>query len=235
MSNPGLLFVFGEAGPRLTDDEFNDWYDNEHVPLRMAIPAFERTTRWAAVDGIRPHYLATYDLASLSVLDEAPYNTFASTRSPREADVIRRVQLLDRRTYSVLEPVFPPAPGYDEAHGAPGPTLITLQIDIKPELEDDLNRWYAEEHIPLLSKVPGWRCSRRFVLHDAGPAKGTDAAKVVGRPPKYMAMHEWDSPASFETEEFKHATSTPWRMRLFGSADVWDRREFKEMRTWLQE
>ncbi|EIW54420.1 uncharacterized protein TRAVEDRAFT_39857 [Trametes versicolor FP-101664 SS1] len=234
MSKPGLLFVFGDSGPLLSDAEFNDWYDNEHVPLRMAIPAFRSTTRWTAADGERPHYLATYDLASCDVLNEAPYNTFAHTRSPRETDVIRRVQLLDRRTYEVLEPIFPPAPGYDE-QGPRGSTLITLQIDIKPELEDDLNRWYEEEHIPLLSKAPGWRRSRRFVLQDAGPAKGTDASTVVGRPPKYLAIHEWDSPASFDTEEFRHATSTPWRMKLFQSADIWDRREFKEMRTWVQE
>ena len=56
-----------------------------------------------------------------------------------------------------------------------------------------------------------------------------------GAPPKYLAVHEWESLESYETAEFKHATSTPWRMRLFESADVWDRRLFKEMRTWVQE
>ncbi|KAI0369003.1 hypothetical protein BV20DRAFT_968494 [Pilatotrama ljubarskyi] len=233
MSKPGLLFVFGESGPQLSDAEFNDWYDNEHVPLRMAISEFRNTTRWTAIDGKRPHYLATYDLASCAILEVPPYSTFADTRSEREKDVIRRVQLLDRRTYEQLEPVFPPAAGYDVRE--PGPILVTMQIDIKPELEDELNRWYTEEHIPLLAKVPGWRRSRRFVLKSAGPAKGTDAGKVVGRPPKYLAVHEWDSPESFETQEFKHATSTPWRMKMFESADVWDGRQFKVMRTWVQE
>ncbi|KAL7277765.1 hypothetical protein ACG7TL_008708 [Trametes sanguinea] len=234
MSKPeGLLFVFGEAGPKLSDDEFNDWYDNEHVPLRMAIPAFRTTARWEATDGKRPYYLATYDLESCAVLNEPPYATLADTRSEREKDVIRRVQLLDRRTYDVLGPDFPPALGYDERE--PGPCLITMQIEIKPELEDELNRWYAEEHIGLLAKVPGWRRSRRFVLREAGPAKGTDAAKVVGRPPKYLAVHEWESPASFETREFKHATSTPWRMKMFESADTWEGRGFKLMRAWVQD
>ena len=48
MPPPGLLFVFGEPGPGVTDEEFNDWYDNEHVPLRMAIPTIRRAIRWTA-------------------------------------------------------------------------------------------------------------------------------------------------------------------------------------------
>ncbi|KAM5543029.1 hypothetical protein V8D89_003413 [Ganoderma adspersum] len=233
---PGLLFVFGEPGPNLTDTEFNDWYDNEHVPLRMAIPSFHRTTRWAAADDQHPAYLATYDLTSCSILDEPPYNTLAHTRSVRETDVLARAELLDRRTYDLLEPdIVPATEGYDTR--APGPYFITLQARVRPEVEDDLNRWYRDEHIPLLAKVPGWRRSRRYVLRDIGPASGTGAGALEekGRPPKYLAVHEWESLASFETEEFRHATSTPWRMRLFEGAEVWDRRLFRAMRTWVQE
>ncbi len=236
MSSPGLLFVFGEPGPNLTDTEFNDWYDNEHVPLRMAIPTFRRTTRWAAADDQHPAYLATYDLASCAVLDAPPYNTLAHTRSARETDVLARAELLDRRTYDLLEPdIVPAAAEYDER--APGPYFITLQASVRPELEDDLNKWYREEHIPLLAKGPGWRRSRRYVLRDAGPASGTGAEEVTrkGRPPKYLAVHEWESLESFETDEFRHATSTPWRMRLFEGAEVWNRRLFRAMRTWVQE
>jgi len=29
--------------------------------------------------------------------------------------------------------------------------------------KEELARWYTEEHIPLLSKVPGWLRTRRFV------------------------------------------------------------------------
>ena len=235
MPPPGLLFVFGEPGPDLPDAEFNDWYDNEHVPLRMALPTFHRATRWTAADSQHPQYLATYDVTSCEIFDQPPYNILPQTRSDREKDVLARAELLDRRTYDLLEPdIVPAIAGYEER--APGPYFITLQARVAPELEDDLNRWYREEHIPLLAKVPGWRRSRRYVLRDAGPASGTGAEEVraKGRPPKYLAVHEWESLESFETDEFRYATSTPWRMRLFESAEVWDRRLFRAMRTWVQ-
>ncbi|KAJ7600731.1 hypothetical protein C8J56DRAFT_1019802 [Mycena floridula] len=60
------------------------------------------------------------------------------------------------------------------------------------------NEWYAEEHIPMLSKVPGWIRTRRF-------------EKSWGPGPHYLALHEWASLKSFQTEEFRAATNTHWR------------------------
>lgn len=228
----GLLFVPGEVGTELTEAQFNDWYDHEHVPLRMDIPSFRSASRWIAVDDKRPSYLAVYDLESCDILRQPPYNTLAGTASQRERDVLRHVQLLDRRTYDLLEPcTIQAVDGYND-HG-PGPILITMEIEVEPELDDELNRWYREEHITLLAGVPGWRRSRRFVLRETGPANGIEAAEVMAREKK-LAMHEWESLASLETPEFKHATSTPWRMKMFRSADTWYGRTYKLMRSWVR-
>ena len=50
-----------------------------------------------------------------------------------------------------------------------------------------------------------------------------------------MAVHEWDSPAAFETAEFREATSTEWRTRMVEGAEVWERRTFRLRRAWVQE
>jgi hypothetical protein len=69
----------------------------------------------------------------------------------------------------------------------------------------DFDSWYQEEHIPLLSRVPGWIASRRFEV-----VKATDESTC----PRFLAIHEWESLSAFDTEEFRHATSTPWRSRV---------------------
>ncbi|KAJ7645925.1 hypothetical protein DFH06DRAFT_1332865 [Mycena polygramma] len=69
--------------------------------------------------------------------------------------------------------------------------------------EQTFNDWYAEEHIPMLSVVPGWRSSCRFRLISAS-----------GDPPRYLALHEWENRDAFGTAEFKAATNTPWRTRV---------------------
>ncbi|KAJ7033388.1 hypothetical protein C8F04DRAFT_1184096 [Mycena alexandri] len=69
--------------------------------------------------------------------------------------------------------------------------------------EQTFNDWYTEEHIPMLSAVPGWRSSRRFQLISAST-----------NPPRYLALHEWHNRDAFGTPEFKAATNTSWRTRV---------------------
>lgn len=230
---PGILFVYSEPGSAVSDEEFNDWYDNEHVPLRLPIPGFNSWSRWVAADGERPTYGALYDLSSTAVISEPPYASLASTRSEREAAIIPRLALLDRRTYTLVEPVHPPKAGDAYDVRKPGPYASIVEIEVKPDAEDEFNKWYEEEHIPMLAKVPGWVRSRRFVLEFAG-ATGSEAKE--GQPPKYMAIHEWEVPAAFETTEFKEATSTPWMEKIKQTAVVDARRRvFKFVRSWARE
>jgi hypothetical protein len=64
----GLLLTLTEP-PLAMEEEFNAWYDEEHLPERLAIPGFRSARRWVS-DG---SYLATYELDSLGVLQSAAY------------------------------------------------------------------------------------------------------------------------------------------------------------------
>jgi hypothetical protein len=73
MKNRGLLLTMTEP-PASMEDEFNAWYDDEHLPERLAIPGYRSARRWVA-DG-KPgegKYLATYELDAASVLQSDAY------------------------------------------------------------------------------------------------------------------------------------------------------------------
>jgi hypothetical protein len=74
--------------------------------------------------------------------------------------------------------------------------------------------WYDNEHIPMLLAVPGWRRSRRYV-------------RTSGDGPKFLSLHEIDSPAAFDQPEYKAAISTRWRNRVVESAVGRERRVFE--------
>ncbi|EIM92242.1 uncharacterized protein STEHIDRAFT_143659 [Stereum hirsutum FP-91666 SS1] len=236
MSTPkGFLLVFAEPGPAVPEAEYHDWYDNEHIPLRVNIPAFSSWARFSADDGQKPSWAAYYDLESYESTLVPPYSTLAETRSEREKDIFSKMEVLDRRTYEVYNPpegkATPPSALYDPKKTAP--YALIVGISVKPEAEEEFNRWYDEEHIPLLAKVPGWIRSRRFVLKEAAKA-GTKA--TGGQPPKYLAVHEWASGKEREgTEEYKIATSTPWRTRLQSSITDRERRDVKFLKRWDRE
>jgi hypothetical protein len=69
--NKGFLLVLMQPPPTL-EEEFNAWYDTEHIAERLAVPGFETALRYVCIDGA-PRYLAMYDLASPDVLNSPAY------------------------------------------------------------------------------------------------------------------------------------------------------------------
>lgn len=67
----GLLMVTMEPPPAM-EEEFNDWYDLEHIPERQGLPGFRNATRWVCLHGW-PRYLALYDLDSPATMHRPEY------------------------------------------------------------------------------------------------------------------------------------------------------------------
>jgi len=71
MPKQGLLLVMADIDPA-NEEDFNRWYEEEHLDERMRIPGFLNARRFTAIEG-SPKYLALYDLESPEVLQSAPY------------------------------------------------------------------------------------------------------------------------------------------------------------------
>ncbi len=56
----GLLMVCVDV-PAAVEEEFNRWYDEEHISERLSIPGVLNAARYMAVRG-GPKYLACYEL-----------------------------------------------------------------------------------------------------------------------------------------------------------------------------
>src|SRR3989454_11662112 len=54
------------------EDEFNDWYDSEHLPERQRVPGFLVCQRWIGAENPRIS-VATYDLENVAVLKSPAY------------------------------------------------------------------------------------------------------------------------------------------------------------------
>ena len=92
MANKGFLLVLMQCPPSL-EDEFNAWYDTEHLPERLAVPGFETALRFVCLDG-HPRYLAMSDLTHFGVLETEAYKRVAYDRSsPWTKRVTSRVKV----------------------------------------------------------------------------------------------------------------------------------------------
>jgi hypothetical protein len=85
--------------------------------------------------------------------------------------------------------------------------LVAVFIRLRPGLKEEFDRYYSEEHMDALMKVPGWRRTRRFVTKGLSE----DEAECV-------ALHDYDIDNGLGGEEFKHATSTKWYQDMMVNA-----------------
>ncbi|KAI0068168.1 hypothetical protein BV25DRAFT_1818545 [Artomyces pyxidatus] len=229
-----LLLALTEPGPAVTEAEFHDWCDNEHIPQRVKLPTISSWTRAEQIDGAKPSWAAYYDFDSVEATKTPPYSSLADTRSEREKDILSRIEVMERRIYEEYTgyPSLAPSALYNPAKSAP--FVVIVSNGVNPGADEEFNRWYDEEHIPLLSKAPGWVRSRRFVLKET-QVLGREADKYQQVPPKYMCVHEWASQERNGSEEYKHAMTTPWRMKVTELVTGRERREFKLYGQWTRE
>jgi hypothetical protein len=60
-----LLIVFSDCKEPAREKEFNDWYNNMHVPDMLEVPGMIRATRWMSAEPERSQhrkYLALYEM-----------------------------------------------------------------------------------------------------------------------------------------------------------------------------
>jgi len=75
------------------EEEFNAWYDTEHVPERVAVPGILNGLRYLCVDG-HPRYLAMYDTENPEVFNTEGYLSVSFDRaSPWTKRVTSRVRV----------------------------------------------------------------------------------------------------------------------------------------------
>jgi hypothetical protein len=180
----GLLIAAMDFS-QVAEDEFNDWYDLEHIPERQRVSGFLSLQRWIGADEPR-HSVATYDLDSLLVLQGPAYRAIGGENlSPWSKRVTARCKrLLPRFEGEQILPGEALAPA--NAGG-----LLLVAMTPAPQHETEFNAWYDTEHVPALARVPGVLSARRF--------------RAAGKP-KYVALYHLTVPEIVSGADWKRAS-----------------------------
>jgi hypothetical protein len=206
-----LLYVHMNPPPG-AEDEFHRWYD-DHAAKRAAMPGVLSARRYWRVGDDGPKHLAWYDLADASALQSPEYLALREREKVYDQQFMGRLLLVDRRVYQALDVGEPWTRPWTEH----APYIVSMTMDPPVHLVDDYHQWYLKEHIPMLMQIPGWRRILRYQQTD-GPG------------PSFLAVHELESLAVFETDGFKAAVGTPWRDKVLGYVTRRERLTFEFLR-----
>ena len=83
---PGILAIFQNVVPG-REPEFEEWFQHEHLPERMAVPGFLLGRRHEAISG-HPRYFHFYVTQSVEVLKSAAYLDRVSKPTPMTRTVM---------------------------------------------------------------------------------------------------------------------------------------------------
>lgn len=91
---------------------------------------------------------------------------------------------------------------------------VCVQVGQTPKEDSsvlkDFDAWFEEEHLPMLTKVPGWSVRRRmrFVR-----VFGTDSKEYAA---PYIAAHRYEAENGLNGPEWQASVHTEWTERLYG-------------------
>lgn len=197
MTTPMGLLVAGFNTGAAAEDEFNDWYDTEHIPERERVKGFVNCERWLGADD--PNLsIATYDLESLAVLQSSGYRAIAGANlSPWSKRVTGRCQRICRFEAEQILPGDRAAP-----RNAGG--LMLFAMNVAREFEPEFNAWYNEEHVPRLAAVAGCLSARRFRMTSA----------ISSGNQRYLALYHLAAPDVCSSPAWRAAADTPWTLKV---------------------
>ena len=141
----GMLITFSETPPEVEED-FNEWYNREHIDERVWMPGFHRARRYVdANSNADIKYFATYETDKVEDLADPEYMELLKDQSDWSKKVMSTFTKFDRITANVT---------IDLSHGFGGACLAARffpGIGIMSKLRDNL----AENLLPNIVSTPG--------------------------------------------------------------------------------
>ncbi len=204
MSDAGTTILFSEMTPPAElEAEFNAWYNEEHIPIRMAAPGFIGSQRYK--DGQTRNYLAVYEMTSADALSTPEYDHIKKVPSASTKQMLGAVSGFSR--YLGRQMTSRARPGVEKGF-VNATVLYPVFFNVPAARLADFDAWNEEDHLPLLMEEEKWLGIRRFEIFDGTPG-------TYNR----LALHYIADRAALDSPARARARATPWRDRL--AAESW--------------
>ena len=179
----GLMMVWVDV-PEDKEEEFNHWYNEEHLAELLSVPGILSAARYEAVKS-GPKHLAVYELESSKVIET---DAFKNRPVTEWAKRVSPTAIGTNRIGNTYEMIYPDQLNASIASSEMAPALQIGRMDIPDEHSDEWNQWYSTVYVPNYEKVPGCLRGRRW--------------KAVRGEPSYSVTYEFEDVHVSEKEEW---------------------------------
>ena len=177
-----LMMVSADI-PADQEEEFNRWYNEEHLKDLLAVPGILDGARYEATKS-GPKHMAVYELESANVINTdamkalRPFTEWGQRMAP---------SVIGSNYFNmVMEMIYPESLTDEIANSGMAPVLQIGRMDVPAADEGEWNKWYSGVYVPNYEKCPGVIRGRRW--------------KCVRGGPKYGVVYEVENENVSETE-----------------------------------
>ena len=182
------VLVVGFNYAAVDEEEFNEWYDTEHIPERARLEGFIGCERWLGAEDSKLS-VATYGLETLDALQNPAFLAIGGKNvSPWSKRIIAKCQRICR-----LEGGLTASRQSNSSLRAGA--LLMWAANVVTGRETDFDEWFNGERIALLSRTPGCLTARHFVC------------KVGSH--RYLALYELTSAETVNALAWRKAENDP--------------------------
>ena len=203
MKGASILFSILSPDPDWEDD-FNRWYKNHQIPIRLSCTGFQSAQRYKDPD--RPVYLGLFEIDTLERLESREYSKIRSQPNAQSAWMLSNTLQYERYTGHEISTVCAKNSSIEEALEAK--FLRTIFFSFPDESEDKFNKWYDEEYTPSVLKTPGWLMVRRFLIDEFDPSPWTHMTLQYIE--NEAALLSEERRKTSQSESYKVLAEEPW-------------------------
>ena len=179
----GSAILFSEMVPHGDwEDEFNAWYDEEHIPDRMCLPGFIGVQRYRAQDGT---YLVIYEMDGLKTLQTPGYHIVKTEPSERTSWMLGSVTGFTRNLGTVVAEQGDAGLAMGAAHD-----VAAAFLDLPPSEAQKFDEWLLEAPFQELFAQGSFDAARVFALTVAEPERFTRLVVLYRREPSGNPLPE---------------------------------------------
>jgi hypothetical protein len=179
----GIFLVYTDIDP-MHEDEFNAWYNTEHLPELLSLPGFLDAARYVAYKGV-PRYLAVYELENAEALKSAEFQKWRANPSPWSRRISPSV-IGKNMSRAIGDQIFPT--DLENPDRGMASALQIGRMSVPDSADQEWNQWYNGEYIPGYRKVGGVIYARRY--------------RVIDGESRYATVYEFENEKVSETSEW---------------------------------
>lgn len=190
METAGALVIWTDIKPAAEED-FNRWYDHQHLEERVGVPGFLNGRRYKAIGDAPAKYLAWYEVESPDVLGSDAYGARQANPTEWTSRIMPEFLNVTRVTSACIA----------KSGGGLGCLAASLSFTCADGLADAVSAWLANL-VQKLTEYPGIVAAQAWRPSTADAAAGTTEAKLRAHeenPPAWTVMIEATSKTAVQT------------------------------------